>query len=104
MTKTNIQIQSLNPVFISNIILLGIAALALSFYIIQANMIATDKYEIKILGEKLTSLNEVLTTLSVQRSQAEDPSALMEFARSRNMIEAKNITYIFENGDVALRQ
>ena len=97
------EIQPVNPILASNMILLGIAVLVLSFYIIQANTIAADKYNIKVLGDRLTSLNEVLTSLSVQRSQTEDPSGLTKFAVSHNMVEAKNITYIFENGDVAQR-
>ncbi|MBI2064163.1 MAG: hypothetical protein HYT66_00405 [Candidatus Yanofskybacteria bacterium] len=101
MTKT--QIQPINPILVSNVILLGIFGLLLSFYIIQANIIAADKYKVKILNEKLTSLNEIRTSLAAERSETEDPSELMEFARAKGMIEAKNITYIFENGNVALK-
>lgn len=104
MTKSVAYAQPINPILVSNIFLLGIAGLLLSFYIIQANIIAADKYKIKILNEKLTSLNEVETSLAAQKSEAENPSGLMEFARSRNMVEAKNITYLFENGNVALKQ
>lgn len=67
-------------------------------------MMATDKYQIKVLDEKLTSLNEVRTSLAAKRSAVEDPSGLMDFAKGHNMVEAKNVTYIFENGNVALRQ
>ena len=105
MTKTQIQpINPINPILVSNVILLGLFGLLLSFYIIQANIIAADKYKVKILNEKLTSLNEIRTSLAAERSETEDPSELMEFARAKGMIEAKNITYIFENGNVALRQ
>lgn len=104
MTKPVICAQTIDPILISNILLLGIAGLLLSFYIIQANNIAADKYNIKILSEKLTSLNEVKTSLEAQRAEIDNPSELMEFAQSRNMVEAKNITYLFENGNVALRQ
>ena len=104
MTKTNIQILSINPILISNVTLLAVLGLVLSFYIIEANMMAADKYSIKVLDEKLTSLNEVRTSLSAKRSVTEDPSGLMDFAKSHNMVEAKNVTYMFENGNVALRQ
>lgn len=104
MTKLIARAQTINPILISNILLLGIAGLLLSFYIIQANNIAADKYKIKILGERLTSLNEVRTSLEAQRAEIDNPSGLMEFALSRNMVEAKNITYLFENGNVALKQ
>ena len=101
MTKT--QVQPINPILVSNVILLGIFGLLLSFYIVQANMIAADKYKVKILNEKLTSLNEVRTSLAAQRSGTEDPSELTEFAQARGMVQAKNVTYIFENGNVALQ-
>lgn len=95
--------NGINPILVSNVILIAVFGLLLSFYIIQANMIAADKYQVKFLNEKLTSLNEVRTSLAAQRSETEDPSELMEFARAKGMVEAKNITYIFENGNVALR-
>lgn len=100
---TSTQIQPINPILVSNVILIAVFGLLLSFYIIQANMIAADKYQVKFLNEKLTSLNEVRTSLAAQRSETEDPSELMEFARAQGMVEAKNVTYIFENGNVALR-
>jgi hypothetical protein len=104
MTKTNAQLQTINPILISNVLLLGISGLLLSFYIIQANMIAADRYQVRVLDEKLTSLNEVRTALASQRSQVEDPSDLMEFAKSHGMVQSSNISYVFENGNVALRQ
>ena len=96
--------NGINPILVFNVTLLGIAILTLSFYVIQANMVATNKYKVQILNEKLVSLNEVRTSLTAQRSETEDLSMLMKFAVSRNMVEAKNITYLFENGDVALKQ
>lgn len=102
--KANSQIQPINPILVSNVILLGVLGLLLSFYIIQANMIAADRYQVKILNEKLASLNEVRTSLDAQRNDLEDPSELMEFAKARGMVEAKDVSYIFENGNVALQQ
>lgn len=103
MTKNNVQIQPINPILVSNVLLLGIVGLLLSFYIVQANMIAADKYKVGALNEKLTSLNEVKTSLSAEMSEIEDPSELAEFARATGMVQASNVTYIFENGNVALR-
>ena len=101
MTKT--QIQPIDPILVSNVILIGVVGLLLSFYIIQANMIAADKYKAKALDGRLTSLNEIKTSLVAEISKIEDPSELMKFARANGMVEAKNITYIFENGNIALR-
>ena len=41
-------------------------------------------------------------SLVLEKSDLEDPAELMEFALSKGMVEAKNITYVFENGNVAL--
>jgi len=94
----------INPILVSNVILLGIVGLLLSFYIVQANMIAADKYKVRILTEKLTILNEARTSLAAEMSKSEDPSTLMEFARSKGMVQAMNIGYVFENGNVALKR
>ena len=101
MTKT--QAQPIDPILVSNVILLGIFVLLLSFYIIQANMIAADKFRTGALKEKLASLNEVKTSLAAEMSGTEDPSELAEFARERGMVQALNVIYVFENGNVALR-
>lgn len=102
MTKA--KIQPINPILVSNVILLGVVGLLLSFYIVQANMIAADKYSVRMLNEKLTVLNESRTSLAAEMSESGDPSELMEFARSRGMVQALSITYVFENGNVALQR
>jgi len=67
-------------------------------------MLAADKYRIKILNEELASLNESKASLSVQRLNTEDLSMLLEFARTKGMVEAKNAIYVFENGNIALQR
>lgn len=105
---TNKQVKSLsyNPistVFIINTIILLIVGLLTVYYVIQANVIAAGNYRISLLNQTLESLNEVRSSLAVQKSSMEDPARVLGFALDRNMVEAKNVTYLFENGDVALR-
>jgi len=73
------------------------------YYVVQANIIAAGNYKINLLNQKLESLNEIRSSLAVQKSAIEDPDKVLEFALSHNMVEAKNAVYIFESGDVALR-
>jgi len=73
------------------------------YYVVQANIIAASNYKISTLNQKLESLNEIRSSLAVQKSSMEDPVKVLNFALSQNMVEAKNAVYLFENGDVALR-
>ena len=86
-----------------NIFLLGaIVALAL-YYVIGANGLASGNYEVKLLSDKLNQLDEEQASLLSQKAGIEETLITHEFARSHNMVEAKNISYIFENGSVAQR-
>ncbi len=73
------------------------------YYVVQANIIAASNYKVSLLNQKLESLNEVRSSLAAQKSSIEDPARVLDFALSQNMVEAKNATYLFENGNVALR-
>jgi cell division protein FtsL len=95
--------NSASPVFLINTIILLVAGLLMVYYVIQANMIAAGNYKIKLLNQKLESLNEVRSSLAAQESSIEDPAKVLDFALSHGMVEAKNAVYIFENGNVALR-
>jgi len=92
-----------SSVFIINVIALLIVGLLVIYYVVQANIIAASNYKINLLGQKLEALNEVRSSLVGQKSSIEDPSKVLDFALSQNMVEAKNAIYIFENGDVALK-
>jgi len=104
MIKNNTQSATIDPILVANVILLGVVGLLLSFYIVQANMIAADKLKIKTLNERLTSINESKTSLAAEVSELDDPSELMEFAKENGMVQASKVTYIFENGNVALQR
>ena len=90
-------------VFIINTIILLIAGLLVIYFVIQANIVAASSYKISSLNQKLESLNEIRSSLGAQKSAMEDPARILEFALSQNMVEAKNATYLFESGNVALR-
>lgn len=87
----------------TNIFLLtAIVALAL-YYIIGANGLAAVNYKVKLLNDKLTQLDEDQAILLSKKAGVEETLITHEFARSHNMVEAKNISYIFEKSSVAQR-
>lgn len=104
MTRKTSHAEPINPIVVSNIILSGATLLLLSFYVVQANIIAASRYQMKSMSEEIASLNDLKVSLTAERSRLETPSELSAFARNRNMVEAKEVTYLFENGNVALRR
>jgi len=90
-------------IFIFNVTLSLIVGLLVIYYVVQANIIAASEYKISLLNQRLESLNEIRSSLEAQKSLMEDPTKILDFALSQNMVEAKNVVYLFENGDVALR-
>jgi len=95
--------NSTNMVFVINMIILLIAGLLMIYYVVQANIIAAGNYKTSMLNQKLESLNGIRSSLAAQKSSMEDPARVLNFALSQNMVEAKNATYLFESGYVALR-
>ena len=103
----NVSVKELkhNPVstvFVVNTIIMLIVGLLMVYYVVQANVIAAGNYKISLLNQQLESLNETRSSLAIQKSLMEDPAKVLSFALSQNMVEAKNVVYLFENPDVAL--
>lgn len=86
-----------------NISLIGIAFLLLVYYIMVANSIASKNYKTQVLQNKTESLTEANSVLMSKKLVLETPAALLEFARSQQLVEAQNISYIFEGKNVARR-
>lgn len=101
--KKEINHNYISLIFVFNMILSLVIGLLMIYYVVQANIIAASNYKISSLNQRLESLNEVRSSLAAQKSSVEDPARILDFALSQNMVEAKNIVYLFENGNVALR-
>ena len=86
-----------------NIALFGVVSLLLFYYVMVANSVASKNYRVQILHDKLEALAETNGVLMTKKIISESPTALLEFARLKNLVEAKNILYIFENKNVAQR-
>ncbi|MBI2065002.1 MAG: hypothetical protein HYT62_03060 [Candidatus Yanofskybacteria bacterium] len=86
-----------------NIVFAGIASLLLFYYVMMANVVSAENYRIQTLRDKIELLAETNGDLMNQKLLLENPNVLFEFAKSHGLVEAKNISYIFENKNVAQR-
>jgi len=86
-----------------NIMFIGIVSLLLFYYVMMANVVSAENYRMQTLRDKIEMLADTNVGLMNQKLLLENPNTLFEFAKSHGLIEAKNISYIFENKNVAQR-
>lgn len=103
MSRHTDTIEKKDVVLWVNIVFIGVAMLLLFYYIMMANSIASKNYEIQALREKVVFLTEQSSVFMSQKLILEAPAAILNFAKSNYLVEARNISYIFENKDVALK-
>lgn len=103
MRKDLVTTKEQDIVLWTNLCLIATVALLLFYYIITANSIAGTSYRIQTLQDKISILAEINSSLMSNKISKENPVALLEFAKSRNLVEARNVSYIFENKNVAQR-
>ncbi len=89
---------------ILNTFLLMLSISLAGLYIVWANESAADSYQTRVLGEELAKVTDENALLASLKAAAEDPIQLREFAERQNMVQAHNASYVFENGNVALRR
>ena len=99
--KAQVQ-ESIGMAGILNICLIGAVCFMLTYYIIQANILAANGYKMKVYSDQLAAFNETNTSLVSKVQSVTDTLGIANFAESHGMIQAKNANYIFENGNVAL--
>lgn len=87
-----------------NISLIGVSLLLVFYYVMLANTVTSSDYRVQTLREELGMLSELNASLMSDKLALENPTALLAFARANNLVEAKNIVYIFENRNVALQR
>jgi hypothetical protein len=76
----------------------------LAYYLTGANAVASSEYQTSALRSRIAHLNDEQSTLTAEKSATEDPASALAFAQARHMVEAKDILYVFESGNVALRR
>lgn len=103
MSKAITTIKEQNSVLWFNLLFIGVAVALLFYYVLLANSIAGTNYRIQTLQDKVLTLTEANSALMSQKISKENPVALLEFAKANNFVEARNISYIYENKNVAQR-
>lgn len=103
MKNNSKTIQERDMVLWVNFVLISMACLLFFYYIVIANSIASKSYKIQVFQDKIESLAEINSSLMSKKLVLETPASLLEFARSQKLVEAKNISYIFEGKNVARR-
>lgn len=103
MRKNINTIQTKDAVLWVNIVLFGMAALLMFYYVIMANSVTAKNYKVQTLRDKLEVLTEANSSLISKKLALESSASLLEFARSSNLVKAGNIFYIFESKNVAQR-
>ena len=74
------------------------------YFVVVSNIITSSNYRIGLLNEELSDLEETNGFLTAQKLSVEDSSHTLNFAKDHQMVEAKFVAHIFENGEVALQR
>lgn len=103
MRKNSNTIHQKDSIPYLNFLLFGFVLFLAFYYIAIANQVATQNYKLETLRDKIGGLAEKNAVLISERVSLETPAKLLEFASSKNFIEAANILHIFESKNVARR-
>lgn len=103
MRKVINTIQEKDILLWVNVSLIGVTCLLFVYYIMMANSIASRSYKTQVLHDTIEELSEKNSVLMSKKMVLETPASLLDFARSQQLVEAKNISYIFEGRNVARR-
>ena len=87
-----------------NLFLIGIVALSLLFYILETNAITSSNFKISSLNDQMSGLNEIHSSLVVKQNTAQSTSEVINFVVSNNMVESKDVAYMYDDGSVALKR
>ncbi|MEK7138593.1 MAG: hypothetical protein AAB799_00230 [Patescibacteria group bacterium] len=93
-----------NGIAVLNVFLAALIASLMIYFVVVSNIITASKYKVGLLNKELSNVTETNGLLTAQKLLTEDPSAVINFAQSQHMVEAKYVTHIFEESDVALQQ
>ncbi len=102
--QTKSQVRIISPAVIINGSLILVFGVMAFLYVIWANGAASYDYQSTQLREELVRLTDTNSALLSQKNSTEDPASAVEFAHNQGMVEAKDVVYVFENGNVALRK
>lgn len=104
MTKSKLNPITYTGTAVLNVFLLAAIIFLMMYFVIVSNVIIASSYKLGILNEELSGLMENNALLTAQKLSTEDSSGILEFAQSHYMIQAGQVTHIFDNSDVALQR
>lgn len=56
------------------------------------------------MDDKISALTEAHSILAAKQTEMDTESVISSYAQAYNMVEAREASYMFENGDVALQR
>jgi hypothetical protein len=95
-------IISFNIITIINIGLLAACVALVLYYVLSANGLAASNYRVSSIRDDLARATSQQTELILAASKLESIESVSAFATTHQMVIAKDISYFFENGSVAL--
>lgn len=92
------------PLAIVNLVLTAAGCALAIYYVLMTNSSASDRFLMQTLDDKVATLTEAHGALLQQQSQLENAAILSDFAAAHGMVEAKDVSYLFEGSNVAFRR
>ncbi len=86
----------------ANIGLLALCAGLLLYYVVLVNGWTAAKYRISSLQNQLSYYTDLHSSLIDQQSELQNSEDVAAYAAAHDMVAAHDISYVFENGNVAL--
>lgn len=87
---------------IINMTLVFVFAVSLFYYVMVANHVASQKYSVSQLKDRIAEATEINGILASEKVEKENLDFIAQFAENHNMIKAHNSPYLFESNGVAL--
>jgi cell division protein FtsL len=90
--------------FVVNMVLIALFVIMLFVYVMQMNGITAGNYKIKVLNDKISSLNETHGILMANKVAVENPELILQYAKTNSMIEAGSPVAMYAENDFALKR
>jgi hypothetical protein len=96
--------KAYNKLFIFNIILGSLVLILLVGYLIQQNGITSKGFQIDSLALQLKQSQTTYNNLIIQKASLDRMDEIQQYALQKGMVEAGEVTYIYQSGKVALKK
>lgn len=90
--------------FVVNAVLVGLFVIMLLVYVMQINGATTKNYRIKLLNDKISSLNDTQSALFASKSAVDDIALIEGYARANSMIKGDGSVALYGDAGVAMQR